>query len=159
MTVMAAQPVRGTLFQAGYVVRDMDAAIATARDRFGVANWHVKPLDNGILTGIGMAWVGDFMWEYLGVDPESCPDFYRDFVPADPAAAVFNHIGYKLATEAEFEAVMAGYAAAGVGTAIQMDLPDQLRCYYADTLPQLGHYTEYVWEMPGGSYFADAPRN
>ncbi len=38
-----------------------------------------------------------------------------------------------------------------------MDLPGALRCYYADTLGQLGHYTEYVYEYPGGAYFAQAP--
>jgi hypothetical protein len=156
---MTQPPTRRTPFQAGYVVRDMDAAIATARDQFGVANWHVKRLDNGILNAIGFAWVGDFMWEYLEVPTENPVEMYRDFIPAEPGGARFNHIGYRVETEAEFEAVMASYRAMGVGTALQMDLPGFLRCYYADTLAQLGHYTEYVYEFPGGGYFAEAPKN
>jgi hypothetical protein len=119
----------------------------------------VKRLDNGILNAIGFAWVGDFMWEYLEAPAENASEMYRDFLPEDPGEARFNHIGYRVDTEAEFEAVMAAYARQGVGTALQMDLPGFLRCYYADTVRQLGHYTEYVYEFPGGAYFAEAPRN
>jgi hypothetical protein len=157
---MAQPPIFGKFFQVGYVVRDIDAATRAAGERFGVTKWHIKRNPAGPLVGLGTAWVGGTMWEYLEFHPEMTPEIFARFLPDDPRDARTNHVGYMLEDQAQLQAVMAQHAASGVGVALHMDLPDVLECYYADSYPQLGHYTEYVYLKPGGrDYFAETPYN
>jgi hypothetical protein len=154
-------PKHGKFFQAGYVVRDADAAMAAAKAKFGVGKWHVRRLPpGGPLQVLATAWVGGVMWEYLQFDPELMPDIYRDFVPESPEDVRFNHVAYMLESEADLRAVMSHNESIGIGVALHMDMGEILECYYADTLPQLGHYTEYVWLKPKGrDFFAETPHN
>jgi hypothetical protein len=157
---MTLVPTRGKLFQAGYVVRDVHKAIEGAQAKAAIQKWHVKTMEpGGMLTAMGFAWVDGFMWELLEADPKAEPNVFQAYLPDSPGDMRFHHLGYMLENQTQLQEVMARYADAGVGTAVHMELPGVLECYYADTLQQLGHYTEYVYLMPGCQYFDQAPHN
>lgn len=150
-------------FHAGYVVRDLDQAMANLRETFGVSRWKVLPMPEGTpARAIGFAYAGETMIELVEVDPagELLP-IHRGWVPEREADARLNHLAYRLDSEDELRALVAWFEGAGVATARLESFGDIFSLYYyADTTAQLGHYSEFVCLGPAGlDFLAEIPRN
>lgn len=150
-------------FHLGYVVVDLEKAIAGMRDRVGVAKWKILPLPEGTsVKAIGFAYTGETMMELIEVDvrQELLP-IYRGWLPKAPGEARLNHVAYMVDGEDEISSIVERFEAAGVATAALGSFGDIFsRYYYADTTAELGHYSEFVCLGPAGrDFLAGVPRN
>jgi len=152
----------GGFFQLGYVVRDLEQAIAAYQDRFGTTEFlEFTPPDlpdgsKPPTRYIALAYIDEVMIELIDVAPEN-PGIYGHAIPDDPSAIVLHHLGYLVpdhtATLARLEAF--GFRADLAGTA-----PGMLDYIYTDTRAQTGLYSEYIHLHPGGeAFFGSVPRN
>jgi hypothetical protein len=150
----------GYFFQAGYVVRDLDAGVEMLKTKTGARNWQVTHLPKGSLVdGMAFAWVKGVMLELIAVDPENALPVYQQHIPERTDQARFHHLGFRFDTEEEYNGRVAQAAADGFGEAFFLDYGGIL-AYYADSYGQLGHYTEFVHTRPGAEdFFAHVPHN
>jgi hypothetical protein len=148
-------------FQMGYVVRDMDQAIANMRDKFGVSKWEVRHLPRGAAPAktLAFAYVQQVMIELIEVWPGDTT-VYHDWIPAEDHAAKLHHFGYMMESEEEWRDTIAQFEAAGVPAALTGSARGLLDYHYADTVSQLGHYCELILLSPAGrNFWANVPRN
>ena len=147
-------------FQVSYIVRNIDGAVETMREKFGVPKWEIRRSPNNPLaTALGFAYVQELMIELIEAIPDA-DSVFRGWVPDSDTGLRLHHLGYFAEDEADWNAVLGQFAAGGYRTALKGSIGDLLDYYYADTLAQLGHYTEVVHLRPGGgAYWANVPRN
>lgn len=148
-------------FQLGYVVRNLDGAIATMRERFGVAEWEVRHLPASAPgRALGNAWVDGILIELVDVKPET-DTIYHSWIPDRDEDLRLHHLGYLIEGEAEWREAIAQFEAAGFAPALVGGAPGLMDWYYADTVAMLGHYTELVryTSEAGRQFWAQAPRN
>ena len=157
---MSPSLLTGHLFQAGYVVRDLEKAVAAMKAKTGARNWRVTHLPLGtIIAGAAFAWVKGIMLELIAVDPDNVHPVYAGHVPETDGVARFHHLGFMFDTEADYLARVAESQAQGFGEALQTTYFDIL-CYYSDTYAELGHFCEFVhFRPPARDFFADVPQN
>ena len=148
-------------FQAGYVVRDLDKAMANMRDKFGVAHWQVRRLPEGAPSrALGFAYVQTLMIELIELWPDQARSIYHDWIPDIDTQARFHHLGYLIDSEAQWYETIAQFEAGGIRPALAGGSGDILDYYYADTLAELGHYCELVRLKPAGkNFWANVPHN
>lgn len=146
-------------FQVAYVVRDVDKCVASLGEKFGVHKWEIRKTHPGApASRLAFAYAGGVMLELVEPVPEA-KTIFRDWIPEDPAAARFHHLGYFVHSEEEWRTVVDHYEAAGIKT-LCGSVADLLDYGYADTVAQLGHWTEFVRLKPAGKdYFANVPDN
>lgn len=152
----------GKHFHNGYVVRDVDLAIARMRREFGIANWQITRLPAGSkATALGMAYSGGTMIELVEVDATGeLLDIHKGWLPEDEAGARLNHVAYLIDTMDEWRAAMAHFERQGIGLPIVATFGDVFEYFYADTVASLGHFCEFVCLKDGGAAFiAGIPRN
>lgn len=147
-------------FHTGYAVRDVDRAIATLSDRFGIGQWKIVRLpEDSPGNALAFAHTGNMMMELVDVKPGQVP-FYTGWIPDDPDVLRVHHHGYYVKDQAEFDEVTAQFEAQGFPMVTDADMPGILNYRYFDTARALGHLTEFVLMQPGGeAFFADVPRN
>jgi hypothetical protein len=147
-------------FHTGYAVRDVDQAIATLANRFGITEWKIVRLPpDAPGTALAFAHAGNMMLELVCMNPGGL-DFYNDWIPDDPEVLQVHHHGYYAKDAAEFDAIRDQFVAQGFPMVTDENLPGILNYRYYDTVAALGHYTEFVLLQPGGeSFFGDVPRN
>lgn len=148
-------------FQLGYVVRDLDGAMRTLRDRMGVKRWEVRELPSDAPgRALAFAYVGGTMLELVDIRPER-DTIYRDWIPQDDASLRLHHLGYLIDDEAEWRAAVAQFEASGFAAALVGGIEGRMQWHYADTVAALGHYSELVrfTSDAGRSYWADVPHN
>lgn len=151
----------GDLFQMSYVTRDLDAAIAHAKEHLGIESFHtsaseIEVLSHGekrtLAVRAAMATIGGRQLEII--QPVSgATEIYTDAVDLSAHILGFHHIaiavrgGYE-----EWQALLAEVEASGDAFAYLFPAeqrPDQgLSFCYVDTRPRIGHYTEFVWVDP-----------
>lgn len=147
-------------FQFGYVVRDLEGAMRTMRDRFGVAEWQVNRLP---LTAPGralaFAYVDNLMIELVDIRPEQ-NTIYRDWIPESDEGLRLHHLGYMIEQEDDWRARIDQFERAGFAPAL-VGGTDDMQWYYSDTVASLGHYTELVrfTSAKGREYWAHVPHN
>lgn len=150
------------LFHIGYVVRDVDKAIETMRGKFGISKWHILRMPAGAAcTALGFAYVNDVMIELIGIDPkQETPPIFQGWMPKCDSELRFNHIAHLVDSGDEWRAIRARFASAGISEAVSGTFGELLHYFYADTVEQLGHYSEFCLLMPAGKeFFANVPRN
>jgi len=147
-------------FQAGYVVRDLDKAMAQMGDTFGVAKWQVRRLSPGAPSrALAFAYVQKLMIELIELWPDQ-DTIYHGYIPEIDNAARLHHFGYLIDSEEQWHETIAQFEAAGIRSALAGSSGDILDYYYADTVAALGHYCELVRLKPGGKEFwAEVPYN
>ena len=159
---MAASPhLFGNLVQLGYAVTDFDRASARFGERYGIDRWKVVPLDPGSpASRIAMAYVGDIIFELVEVDLSvDLLPIHRGWLPADPAGARFNHVAFMLESMEEFGGAQDHFRELGVDVPVVMSFGDIFEFFYADTVAELGHWSEFLCLGPAGADFlADIPR-
>lgn len=148
----------GGFYQFGFVTRDLDAAAETLRTRFGITRYRRKP------SGPGMeaihAWTGDTQIEVLQLG-EGAPPMYLDYVPERPGELRLQHLGRRVDTLEQWDALRAAINAYGYATPLDAEIMDgHLRAIYVDTRDLLGIYSEYVFfSGPALGMYDDVPRN
>ena len=133
----------GGFFQLGYVTRNLDAAIARFKTRFG-------PADFQIIQGspeyphtkrIALSWIGETMTEIIEPDP-AVPSLYVEGLPSTGDGEIrFHHIGCLTQDHSQ---TMRRLKSEGYATPMVLSYGDVLDCVYADARSQLGHYVEYI---------------
>jgi hypothetical protein len=160
---MSANSFNPRYFHNGYVVRDVDAAIAGLAAADGRPSFLVmdvargRPATESPIRRLALAGIGDHVYELIEADADA-PSIYRSAVPADDSAA-FHHTGYYIDTDEDWTALereverMGGAASAGA-------IPGMLRFIYVDRRADMGHFVEYVQvEDRGRALFAGVPAN
>jgi hypothetical protein len=148
-------------FQFGYVVRDLDGAMRTMRDKFGVARWKIRHLpDNAPGRTLAFAYINGVMVELVDLRPGD-DTIYHAWIPEADDALRLHHLGFLIDEESEWNARIAQYEASGFKPSIAGEIPDCMVWYYSDTVSALGHYTELIrfTSEAGKAYWADVPHN
>jgi hypothetical protein len=152
----------GGFFQLGYVVRDLEQAIAGYQTGFGATEFltFVPPdLPDGSrppTRRIALAYIDEVMIELIEVAPEQ-PAIYGHAIPDDPSAIVLHHLGFFVS---DHEATLAQLEVSGFKTDMVGTAPGMLDYIYADTRAATGLYSEYIHLHAGGeAFFGSIPRN
>lgn len=151
----------GQFMQLGYVVTDLDEVTSKFRDRYGIDDWKIVPMPPGSpLSRLAMAYVGDVMFELVEVDQSvELLEIHRGWLPADPGEARFNHVAFLLDSREEWSHAQAKFAEQGVAVPVSMPFGDIFEFFFADTVSQLGHWSEFLCLGPAGKEFlASVPR-
>jgi Glyoxalase/Bleomycin resistance protein/Dioxygenase superfamily len=157
-------------FQLAYVTTDLEQAIATYREHYGVTSFVSiqSSLEVSTPEGVKSAQL-DMAFGYIGeiqielIQPiEGNLTLYADELPDGPAFALrFHHVGCRLRERAQWDAFRAGLDPGKHRIAFESMAPaPQSRFLYLDERARLGHYLEYMWLDAQASEFFDAiPRN
>jgi hypothetical protein len=160
-------------FQLAYVTTDLEQAIATYREHYGVERFLRVPMSFEASTPDGVksarlsaafAYVGATQIELI--EPiEGSLTLYADALPSggeEPAFALrLHHVGCWLRDRARWDAFRAGLDSSKHRIALESMLGEHESQYlYLDERARLGHYCEYMWlDAPASAFFASIPRN
>lgn len=148
----------GELFQMSYITRDLDAAVAHAREALGVGDMAITEAEVEVLcygklrplkVRAAMANVGRNQLEII--EPVSgAIEIYTNEVDLSAHILNFHHIA--IAVRGGFEnwlALLDEVRASGDAFAFLYPpepTPEDKLCFcYVDTRARLSHYTEYLW--------------
>jgi hypothetical protein len=157
--------VLGQAFQTAYVTTDMDAAVASFRDRFGVGQFfrsgrRTVSLDSGgrMTMEIALAWVGSTMLEIIQPIADDVA-VYADWLPKHGFAVRFHHIGFRLRSSDEWNAMLERNERHGHQVVFNLTASNT-RALYIDTVAALGHYVEYLFYIdPPNTSLPRIPQN
>lgn len=138
-------------FQVGYATTDLDRAMAMFGDTFGISEFAQMrdlpaqaPHGGEMVASFALAYVGDTMIELI--QPMGGDDaMLRDYLPDSGFAVRQHHLAYSLPTMADLEATEQALRNKGIDIVIKGKGMDIVDFFYADTRPQLGHYSEYIY--------------
>ncbi len=148
-------------FQFGYVVRDLEGAMRSLRDKFGIARWKIRHLPSTAPgRALAFAYINGVMVELVDLRPGD-DTIYHAWIPETDDAIRLHHLGFLIEDEAEWHARVDKYAQAGFEVAISGSIPGVFDWHYSDTVAALGHYTELIrfTTEEGKAYWADVPHN
>jgi hypothetical protein len=154
-------PLFGKYFHSGYVVVNLEKVMANMRRDFGVTDWKVLPLPAGSpATAIAMAYVRGAMIELVEVDTgQELMSIFDGWLPDTVDGARLNHVAYMMDSEEQWRAAQARFGDLGIALPVVMKFGDIFDYFYADTIAQLGHFSEFVCLGPEGREFlASIPR-
>jgi hypothetical protein len=145
-----------TLFHTGYAVKDVERAMASLGDNFGIRNWKVLPLPEDTPgRALAFARAGDMIIELVDIKPGQMP-LYNDWIPEDPDAIRLHHLGHLAGDREEWDAIARQFESLGIPLVYDADMGDMLQFRYWDTVALLGHFSEFVLLGPGGKEFWDS---
>ena len=148
-------------FQFGYVTRDVEAAVAAFRDRFGAVEFMVN--DPLAIDGrpaptrrIALAWIDNVMTEIIEPDPMQ-KTIYDDHLPPVAGPIRLHHFGYLID---DHQAMLDRLGDMGYDVSMAGSMPGALDYIYADTRRDLGVWSEFIRLDEGGkAFFGAVPRN
>ena len=148
-------------FQFGYVTRDVEAAVAAFRSKFGSVEFMVN--DPAAIDGqpaptrrIALAWIDDVMTEIIEPDPMQ-KTIYDDHLPSVPGPVRLHHFGYLID---DHQAMLDRLRAMGYDVPMAGSVAGVLDYSYADTRCDLGVWSEFIRLDEGGkAFFGDVPHN
>ena len=152
----------GGFFQLGYVVRDLDQAVAAYQKRFGDTEFLLftpPELPDGTqppTKRIALAYIDDLMIELIEINAED-PGIFGHALPRDTDTMVLHHLGFRVSdhTTTLEHLERTGLKLDWVGQA-----PGMLGYIYADARAETGLYLEFIHTLPAGdAFFAAVPRN
>lgn len=151
----------GTFFQLGYVTRNLDAACAAFREKFGPVEFLV--IEPGPINGkppptrrIALTYIDDTMTEII--EPDSRQDtIYDDVLPATEGPICLHHFGYLVD---DHDAFLKRLGEMGYAVPLSGSMPGALDYSYADTRKDIGVWSEFIRLDEGGRAFFEAvPRS
>jgi hypothetical protein len=153
----------GQLFQMSYITRDLDAAMAHAREHMGVEHFDTTDAEVDVLSfgemkklkiRAAFANIGRNQFEIIQPVSGGATSVYTDEVDLSGHILNFHHIaiavrgGIDQWRELLAEVRASGDEFALLAPAVETD--DDKVCFaYVDTRKRIGHYTEYLWVDEG----------
>lgn len=142
----------GRFFQLGYVVRDIDAAIAGLQKRMGAS---LVDVAHDLRDAAGqprlienLAHMAVPGAEIELIQPRAgWPSIYEDALPDCAAGVGFHHVGFLVPDLEAWDAALGELAAMRTPIVWQGAYP-HVRFAYIDTRRHAGHYSELVWRSP-----------
>lgn len=143
-------------FQNAYVTHDIDKAMRSLAERYGLKDYVTFEPDMVLKTPDGdkpsrvraaFAWAGGLQIELI--QPVSgFQDHYLPYLPANKADFIprFHHMAVRRDDIGEMRAEIARL---GLPLALEGEVPG-LIFVYLDARSSLGHYLEYIWASPEG---------
>jgi catechol 2,3-dioxygenase-like lactoylglutathione lyase family enzyme len=147
-------------FQIAYATTDMDRALALFADRFGVREFRrlAGPLAKGGQIRMEIGWAGGVMYELLWAEGPGS-EVFRAGLPDEGFAIVPHHLGYRVSTAEDWEALHREVEAKGLEILHRTDAPGFLKAIIVAE-PDLGHFLEYILPEAGGvDFFETSPSN
>lgn len=149
----------GELFQMSYITRDLDAAMAHAREALGVTGFsttdaEIEVLSFGKLRPLkiraAMANIGRHQFEIIQPVSGSATSVYTDHVDLNSHILNFHHVAIAVRGGiADWLALIEEVKASGDEFAFlappQPTEANKVCFAYVDTRKRLGHFTEYLW--------------
>ena len=148
----------GQLFQMSYITRDLDAAMAHAREHMGIAHFDTTDAEVEVLSfgeikplKIRAAFANIGRHQFEIIQPVSgAINVYTDEVDLSKHILNFHHIAIAVRGGiAEWRELLAEIRASGDEFAFLcpvVETDDDKVCFaYVDTRKRIGHYTEYLW--------------
>jgi len=158
--------IAGDFFQLGLVTRDLDAAMALYRDRYGVPDFFQFDTDSRRKPGappranmrVALAWRGPVQIELI--EPNSAePGIYADALRDDGGIAL-HHLGYYADDPALWAELPDRLAARNIPVPVLRHNSGGISLLYADTRPDLGLWTEFVHlHEEGRRFLENVPRH
>jgi catechol 2,3-dioxygenase-like lactoylglutathione lyase family enzyme len=151
----------GGFFQLGYATRDLDAAMALYRRRFGQIEF--LAYEPGVVNGlpsptrrIGLAYLGDTMIELIEPDPTQ-QTIFDAALPEQAGQIGLHHLGYLVD---DHDAMLRRLSDMGCDVVLQDRIDGFLDYSYADTRCDFGYFSEFIrLDRAGRDFFAQVPRN
>jgi len=149
----------GKLFQLGYVVGDLDAAMARLGEAQGIREFQLQIRDkpDTPIARSAKAYIGSVMVELLEPRTGFAPAMYTDYLDQHPGALRLQHLGYLVESEEEFAAVGEWMKARNIAPIHSGGIPGVVRATYFDTRSSFGHYTEYILLLGAKDFYQDVP--
>lgn len=149
----------GELFQMSYITRDLEAAMAHARQELGIAEFHTTDAEVEVLSygeikplkiRAAMANIGRHQFEIIQPFPGGAANVYTDHVDLDAHILNFHHVAIAVrGGHKDWLALIEEVKASGDEFAflfpVETTPEDQLCFAYVDTRKRWGHFTEYLW--------------
>ena len=131
-------------FQRGYVVADIDSAMARITAAYGITQWSIidNRGTNRMTRRIALARTGLSMIELIEPN-DAVAHIYADHRPAASQTAQFHHLGCLLPDIAALEDVVAQLQRCDIPI-VGRGEAGPLHFLYADTRAELGHFMEYL---------------
>lgn len=151
-----AGPVGGTVYQLGYVTRDLAAAKARFSERFGIEDYLRTQISYPGTDGfaqVALAFNRGMLVE-LTQPVAGAEGLFADALP-DGYGIALHHLGHRVDDAATLERVVAHYEALGYAIPLVRTGQDGPTTVYVDTRPDTGHYSEFVHIGPGGKALLD----
>ena len=137
-------------FQNAYITNDIDGALKTYRDEFGVAKFLEMEIDTKEKTHMGimpmkarvaLAWVGEHQIELI--EPSVNPAGLYPELPLPAGAPRFHHIGVQVP---DWDGLKAQLTERNHLVVLEGEI-DGAKYLFTDQRQTLGHFIEYVY-MP-----------
>jgi hypothetical protein len=147
-------------FQFGYVTRDLDAACAAFRDKFGAIDFllYEPPAIDGVPAAtrrIALTYIDDVMTEIIEPD-SSQSTIYDQALPANEGPIRLHHLGFLVD---DHEAMLQQLAIAKYAVPVAGRVPGFIGYSYADTRAEMGLFCEFICLEPAGTeFFGGVPR-
>lgn len=149
-------------FQVAYVTRDLDRAVQTFQQRYGIGSFQFmrdNRFDASTTIDIALAWVGEVMIELIQPNGNG-GSFFEVMLPAQKDGVRLHHLGHLIHDRAEWERMLAQLRQGDNPIAAQGSSEGFLEYAYADARKDTGHFLEYIYCEPAGRAFFDAvPRS
>lgn len=148
-------------FQLGYVTRDIDAACAAFKTKFGEIDFLFlePPAVDGVTPPtkrIALTYIDDIMTEFIEPDPAQA-SIYSDHLPTTNGPIKLHHFGYLID---DHEAMLTRLRGLGYDVPMYGSMAGALDYSYADTRADLGVWSEFIRLDEGGrAFFSGVPRH
>ncbi len=155
----------GQTFQTAYVTTDMERALSSMREQFGIHSFlrsgrRMLPLESGrqMTMEIALAWVGDTMVEVIHPIADDVA-VYADWLPKQGFGLRFHHLAFRLHSMDEWNRNLDEIERRGHKVIFQLTASNT-KALYIDTAAALGHYVEYLYYMdPPNTSLPRIPQN
>ena len=142
--------------QIAYVTNDIDAAAAVLQAQFGGPGFFIfsneqpgMETPGGAALKIGLARVGGVEIEIIEPIGDTAPLFRNALPDGDDLVLRFHHICSRVEGPiANWEAYAASIDTAAHPIVFEGRMGEDMRFFYTDERPTLGHYVEHIWYSP-----------
>jgi extradiol dioxygenase family protein len=143
------------LFQHAYIVRDLETAMATFKEHYGIEKFTpvpMPPMEGPTSMRIGLAWSGGQMIELIEARGPGLEIYTEWSVPGQDIR--LHHFGYLIENDGQWAALEQKLAAEGKPH-VFFGSPSLCKFIYVFA-KELGHYMEFVYPTAEGKAFFDS---